>query len=93
MKKTIVIFSSLFFWFAGLSYSFASESLISHSKVSHLVKDYYDTRSEWRGVFRMSNIEKIRLDEHDRNHITAYVRYQYVAIPSNHEGRRDEGHD
>lgn len=57
------------------------------------VTDYYDQKGEWRGVFTMDSIEKIRIENGDGINMVAHVRYRYKPIQGNRKGRKDTGFD
>jgi hypothetical protein len=55
--------------------------------------DFYNTRGEWAGVFRMGQIEKMRIDSESSTQAVAAVRYHYIPIPGNYKNRTDTGDD
>ncbi|MBF0611051.1 MAG: hypothetical protein G8345_08895 [Magnetococcales bacterium] len=65
---------------------------LDFATAADMVKDYYHNQSEWAGIFRMTNIKRMVIED-DRGGKVAHVCYQYKAIPGNHMGRRDSGVD
>ena len=57
------------------------------------ITSFYNNRGEWAGVFRMTSIEKIRLDRISDTQAIAHVRYGYTPIPGNYQNRTDSGYD
>jgi hypothetical protein len=54
---------------------------------------FYSNRGEWAGVFRMTGIEKIKVDTISPTQVIANVRYSFAPIPGNYKKRTDSGYD
>lgn len=55
--------------------------------------DFYNTRGEWAGVFRLGRIEKMRVVSVSDSMAIASVRYYYIPILGNYKKRTDSGYD
>jgi len=70
-----------------------ADSDMDQAELKRAIESYYNNEGEWAGVFRMDSIEKIRLEKLDAERSIAHVRYRYVPIPNNSQGRMDTGND
>ncbi len=57
------------------------------------ITSFYNTRGEWAGVFRMTGIQKIRVDTINATQAIVSVRYSFAPIPGNYQERTDSGYD
>jgi hypothetical protein len=65
----------------------------SQNATESAITAFYNNRGEWAGVFRITGIEKIRMETISATQTIAHVRYSYAPIPGNHKKRKDSGHD
>jgi hypothetical protein len=65
----------------------------SQNATESAITSFYNSRGEWAGVFRMTGIERIRLETISATQTIAHVRYSYAAIPGNYKKRKDSGRD
>jgi hypothetical protein len=65
----------------------------SPNAMESAITSFYNNRGEWAGVFRMSGIEKTRVETISATQVIAHVRYSYTPIPGNHKKRTDSGVD
>jgi hypothetical protein len=71
----------------------AKSFLPSNAEVENIVVSFYGSRGEWAGIFRISNVLRIRLERASDDYLMAHVRYKYIYIPGNPKGRNDSGTD
>ncbi len=93
MKQTIAIFFTLLLCLGGLNNAMADSAPPSQNELNNLITQFYNNRGEWAGTFRIRNIERVKLEQHDKYRMIAHVRYFYVPVPGNHKGRTDTGYD
>lgn len=60
--------------------------------IREAVIDYYNN-GEWSGIFKITKIERVRVEDYGSNRITAHVRYEYSPIHGNRMGYTDSGYD
>ncbi|MCR4301677.1 MAG: hypothetical protein NUV51_08700, partial [Sulfuricaulis sp.] len=65
----------------------------SQNATESAITSFYNNRGEWAGVFRMTGIEKIKVDTISATQVIANVRYSYAPIPGNYKKRTDSGYD
>lgn len=55
--------------------------------------EFYNKRGEWAGTFRVDHVEKLRLQNINDVRLIAHVRYFYIPVAGNSQGRTDSGFD
>lgn len=82
--KIVLMAGSKYTLYAGLSTKSGKKvhvrTPITDETVKPLVKAYYDVKGEWKGLFVMQSVERIRLERINRDKIVAHVRYIYRCI-------------
>ncbi len=53
---------------------------ITNETVKPLVKAYYDVKGQWKGVFTMQRVEKIRIEKINQNKVVAHISYIYQCV-------------
>src|SRR6188508_2075195 len=51
--------------------------------VAKQVADFYDTKGEWKGKFKMARIQRYRVDRTGAGKKVVYVEYQFEPLPGN----------
>ena len=64
-----------------------SPNILNDEKVSYGVRDYYNNKGEWAGIFIIDRIEKIRIENKSDSEAVAHVLYWYKPAPI--QKRRD----
>ncbi|CAK0765560.1 exported hypothetical protein [Gammaproteobacteria bacterium] len=93
MKASTPFRSVVVLLFLVLSFS-AHATKLDFAEAAVMVKDYYNNEGEWAGIYTMSNIERMALNESKDDYgYVAHVCYHYRPIPNNRIGRNDSGVD
>ena len=57
------------------------------------VVDHYNTKGEWAGTFKVKDVFKFKITKVSETESIAHVKYRYVFVPNNANGRTDSGID
>ena len=57
------------------------------------VVDYYNTKGEWAGTFKIDNIIKFKVLKYNETEAVAHVKYHYTPIPNNAKNMIRSGYD
>ncbi|MEO0343626.1 MAG: peptidoglycan-binding domain-containing protein [Pseudomonadota bacterium] len=66
---------------------------LSNNELVTLIKQYYHSRGEWAGIFRMGSVNRMMIGPDAGGGFYAHVRYNFSPIPNNRAGRTDSGSD